>query len=134
MTEWIQVTEKEFKIGENRISILDDSILFIEVIGEQTDDHARAIRQNFQHLFSLFPGKVKQLVDLNKSGKSSSAARELFKMLNDPKYTDKVAIMGMHPVARVLASFVIGTGKKKNVRIFSGREEALAWLKSETAE
>jgi len=43
--------------------------------------------------------------------------------------TGKVAVFGLHPVARVIASFVMGVSKNKDMRFFKAKEEALAWLK-----
>ena len=41
----------------------------------------------------------------------------------------KIAIFGLNPVARVIASFIMGVAKKKDQRFFKTKEEALAWLK-----
>ena len=41
----------------------------------------------------------------------------------------KVALVGMNPVVRVIASFIIGTTKKEGFRFFKSNDEALAWLK-----
>jgi len=43
--------------------------------------------------------------------------------------TGKVALFGLNPVARVIASFVMGVTRKKDMRFFKTREEALAWLR-----
>jgi hypothetical protein len=74
-------------------------------------------------------GKIKILVDNSKAGKATSEARKTFQELMDLKQFGKVAIFGTHPVARVLASFVIGLSRKRDVRFFGSEEEALAWLK-----
>ncbi len=49
-------------------------------------------------------------------------------MLED-KIFGKVALFGLHPVARVVASFFMGATKKKDMRFYKTRGEALAWLK-----
>jgi len=126
--EWQKISGNEFRVGENRISILKDSVLLIEVIGEQTDEHAKVILENYKEIFNNIPGKVKQLVNLNKSGKSSHTSRMLFKELNENELTDKVAVYGVHPVARILAAFVIDITNKKNIRFFSNETDALSWL------
>ena len=41
----------------------------------------------------------------------------------------KVALFGLHPVARVIAAFIMGITRKKDMRFFKSKEEALAWLK-----
>lgn len=125
-----RISNMEFKVGENIIRIIEDSILYIEVIGEQTDEYADAIKKNYEYIFSLFPGKIKQLINLNKSGKSSKASRDVFKKLNEHERTEKVAVYGIHPVARVLAAFVTGL-TSKNIMFFTNEKDALTWLKKE---
>ena len=41
----------------------------------------------------------------------------------------KIAHWGINPVAKILASFVMGLSKKTEMRFFTSKEEALAWLK-----
>jgi hypothetical protein len=126
---WKKTGKNQFILGENRITIMDHSIVYIEVIGEQTDEHARLILENLQMVMASMPGKIKQLVNLNQSGKSSLRSREVFKHLNDENISEKVAVFGIHPVARVLAMFVTGLTLQKNVRFFTNEEEALSWLR-----
>lgn len=123
-----QINEQEFTIGENRIVLLDNSTIYIEAIGEQTDDHAREILKLYQKLYSELPGKINQLVNLNRSGKSSPKARQVYEEMNNHERTYKVAVYGIHPVARVLAAFVTGLTEKKNIEFFINKEEAMAWL------
>jgi hypothetical protein len=59
----------------------------------------------------------------------SAKARRFGKTGFEKEETGKVALIGMHPVARVLASFVIGMTRKEDLRFFKTEEEALAWLK-----
>ncbi len=124
-----QISEKEFTIGENRITLLDNSTIYIEAIGEQTDEHAREILKLYQKLYSELPGKINQLVNLDRSGKSSPKARQVYEEMNNHESTHKVAVYGIHPVARVLAAFVTGIKGKKNIEFFTNKEDAMAWLK-----
>ncbi len=124
-----QINEKEFTIGDNRISLLDNSTVYIEVVGEQTDEHAREILKLYPRLYSELPGKINQLVNLNRSGKSSPKARQVYEEMNNNERTYKVAVYGIHPVARVLAAFVTGLSGKKNIEFFTNKEDAMAWLK-----
>jgi hypothetical protein len=126
--EWKQVNDTEFLLGENRIRLIYNKIIYIEVVGEQTDEHARLIRENYARLLVLANGRIKQLVNLNKSGKSSSLCRAVFRELNDESVSEKVAVYGLHPVAKVLASFVIGFQQHRNIRFFTDEKEALKWL------
>lgn len=65
---------------------------------------------------------------LNKAGKSSPEARLIWQQISGLEKTNKVAKYGLNPVARVLASFVIGVYHKSNMRFFSTKEEAMTWL------
>ncbi len=126
---WQKIGDREYLLGENRIQILEDSIVYVEVVGEQTDEHAELIRKNVHIIAQSLPGKMRQLINLNNSGKSSPKCRELFKQLNEENISDRVAVFGMHPVARVLAIFVTGVTQQKHVRFFTNKEEALNWLR-----
>jgi hypothetical protein len=72
--------------------------------------------------------KISYLIDLNKCGKNSPEARQIWNQLSDDEKTNKVAIFGIHPVARVLANFSMGTSKNKNQHFFKTQEEAMTWL------
>ena len=69
------------------------------------------------------------LIDITKAKKQSPEARMTWKELSEHEKIEKIALFGLHPVARVLASFIIGQSKKKDMRFFKTKEEALAWLK-----
>jgi len=51
--------------------------------------------------------------------------------LIERKKVNKAALIGLHPVARVLASFFIGFAKNRRTRFFKSKEEALLWFKEE---
>ena len=124
-------TEREIWVGENRFHLGEDDILYISTVGEIDDKLAvefiKALRS-----FDKFPkigGKRDVLVDINKGGKTSPRARKLFIETCEQEETGKVAMFGLHPVSRVLASFLIGVTAKKDMRFFKTKYEALAWLK-----
>lgn len=126
---WQKIGDREYLLGENRIHILEDSIVYVEVVGEQTDDYAELIQENIHIIAQSLPGKMRQLVNLNNSGKTSPKCRELFKQMNEENFSERVAVFGMHPVARVLAIFVTGFTQQKHVRFFTNKEEAISWLR-----
>lgn len=121
--------EREIWVGENRIYLSDDDILFVIAVGEQTDEKVFAQRDAINKLIEEVEGKVNLIVNADKSGKASSKARKVFQEISEDKRIGKIAILGTHPVARVLASFVMGISKKKDMRFFGSKEEAMAWLK-----
>ncbi|OGF46200.1 MAG: hypothetical protein A2536_05190 [Candidatus Firestonebacteria bacterium RIFOXYD2_FULL_39_29] len=73
--------------------------------------------------------KINFIVDLAMAGKEASEARKIFKEISENNKVEKISMIGLHPVARVLASFIMGISRNKNMRIFKTKEEALAWLK-----
>jgi hypothetical protein len=127
--EYQEISEKEIWNGENKSFLILENIVFVIAVGEQTDELAKAQKQTNLKLASRIKGKVNYLIDLNKCGKNSPEAREIWKEICEEDNTDKVGIFGLHPVAKVLASFVTRITKKNNQQFFSTKEEALMWLK-----
>ena len=121
--------DREIWVGENRLYLGEDNILDITNVGEIDEKTAIAMKEALLKLMNMVEGKVHALTDLNKAGKTTPQARKIFQGLAEHEKAGKVAQVGMHPVARVLGSFVMGVSKKKDFRFFKTREEALAWLK-----
>ncbi len=121
--------DREIWVGENRLYLGEDNIAYFAIVGEHDENTAIAIGEAFLKLINMVGGKVNALGDINKTGKQSPEARKIWKELSEHKKVGKLALIGIHPVARVLASFVMGTTKKKDMRFFKTKEEALAWLK-----
>jgi hypothetical protein len=127
--EIIQVSENEIWIGENKTFFLTDlNIIHVIACGEQTTEVAIMQKEINYKLFGLTEEKISYLIDLNKCGKNSPEARQIWNQLSDDEKTNKVAIFGIHPVARVLANFSMGTSKNKNQHFFKTQEEAMTWL------
>jgi len=124
-----RVSEREIWVGENRLYLGEDNIFYVTVCGEVDGKAAAAIREIDSKFKSTGEGTFHVLGDLNKAGKQSAEARKIWKEMTENDRTGKIAMCGMHPVARVLASFVMGISKKKDMRFFKTREEALSWLK-----
>jgi hypothetical protein len=125
----MEVKDREIWIGENRLYLDEDNIFNVVIVGEIDAKTANAMKYAGLRLNNMFRGKAKALIDLNKAGKHSSEARKIWKESSELEIADKIAYFGLHPVARVLASFVMGVSKKKDMRFFKTKEEALAWLK-----
>lgn len=122
------VSEKEMWVGGNKTFLTDQNIIHVIAIGEQTADLALLQKEINFKLFELAGGKINFLIDLDHCGKNSPEAREIWKKLGEDERTNRVAIFGLHPVARVLANFVIGTSKRQNQRFFKTEEEAMMWV------
>jgi len=124
-----QVSERKIWVGENQLYLGEDNIIYVIRVGEAGEEIATGITNTVLKLADLVNGKAKILTDLNKAGKSSFDARKIYQKHLEHKKFDKVALYGLHPVARVIAAFGIGITKKKDVRFFKTKEEALLWLK-----
>ena len=129
LVEIKQVSEREIWIGENRLYFGEDNICYITVVGEVDEEIAIAIKEIDLKFKNTTEEKMNILADLNKAGKQSSEARKIWKEMTEHEKSGKIAMVGMHPVARVLAAFVMGVTNKKDMRFFESRGEALAWLK-----
>ena len=129
LVEINQVSEREIWVGENRLYLGEDNILYETLVGEQDEKIVLAIHEASIQLRNMVEEKVNILVDLNKTGKASPKSRKIGQEMLEDKRIRKVALFGIHPVARVLASFVLGITRKKDARFFKSKEEALIWLK-----
>jgi hypothetical protein len=123
-----QISETEFMVGNNRTSIIEGNIIYVIVNGEQTTELAILQKEVNLKLANLINGQISYLIDLNKAGKNSPDARNIWIEISNLEITKKVANFGIHPVARVLAAFVVRVSGKQNVRFFKTEEEALTWL------
>ena len=121
--------DREIRVGENRMYLGEDNLLCITIVGELDEETQIGINEAGYKLMNTVEGKVHALVDLNKAGKVSPGARKRQVEISGHEKTAKVALFGLHPVARVVASFFMGISQKKDMRFFRTREEALAWLK-----
>lgn len=74
--------------------------------------------------------KLRVAIDCNKTGKPSPKARAVFQELGRKEKLYKVAAFGLHPVARIIATFGMGAEiKKGRYHFFNTEEQALKWLK-----
>ena len=125
----IDEKDREIWVGKNRLYLGEDNILYITNIGEIDEKTAIAMEEAVLKLGNMVEEKVYTLTDLNKAGKTSPEARKVFKELAEREKQGKNAFFGIHPIARLLVSFFMGTSRKKEMRFFKTKEEALTWLK-----
>lgn len=116
-------------VKENSFYLEDDNILYVIAVGEVDDETASACKEAILKLASTKEEKVNLLVDLNKAGKSSPEARSVWTSIGNNEKIGKVALFGLHPVARVLASFFMKMIAQNNLRFFNEKEKALEWFK-----
>jgi len=120
---------REIWIGESRVYLGKDNVIYATPVGDIDNEKAIAFRDNIIKLACMVNGKVNSLVNLNNVGKPSMGARAIGKEALMHRKIGKIAFYGLHPVAKILAAFVMGVKKNKNMRFFKAKEEALAWLK-----
>ncbi len=116
-------------MGKNEVMLGGDNVIYVTVRGKTDEKIAMATKEKCLKIFQETKGYLNVLIDLNKAGKSTSSARKIWKELNDHKKTGKVAFWGIHPVSKVLASFVMGLSRNRAMLFFKTKEEALAWLR-----
>ena len=124
----IDEKDRDIWVGKNRICLREDDILCITIFGEVEDKIQIGINEACYKLMNMVEGKVNTIIDLNKAGKTSPGARMRQKKISEHKKVRKVALFGLHPVAKVVASFFMGLSKNKNMRFFKTKEKALTWL------
>jgi hypothetical protein len=123
---------KEILIGENRLLLGEDNIIYQTIVGVVDEEKATAMRDATTKLMGMIDGKMNILVDLNKAGKPSPEAKRIMNHINfEYESIGKVALYGIHPVARVIASFFMRVTKEFNMHFFKTKEDAIAWLKEE---
>ncbi len=120
---------REIRIGKNRLYLDEDNTLHISDVGKIDEKIAILCKNAAFKLMSMVEGKVNVFIDIDQAEKQSAEVRKGWKEFSEHRKLGKIALFGMHPVARVVASFVMGTTKKKDLRFFKTKEEALAWLK-----
>jgi hypothetical protein len=124
-----QVSEKEFLIGPHKFFIDEDNIQNIIIVGDNDERLVIALKDISAKFANTSEGRLLTLVDLNRAGQASSEMRRMGRTMMDDATAGKTALFGLHPVARVIASFVIGATRNKNVGFFKTRDEAVTWLK-----
>ena len=121
--------DREILVGENRFYLGEDNIIYCTTVGDIDVEMAIAFDDATLKLTNMVEGKVNFFIDLSRTGQATPDARKLGKRMFELEKTGKIAMFGMHPVARVLASFVMGITKKEDMRFFKTKDEALLWLK-----
>ena len=126
-----QISNREFLAGEHHYRLGDDNIFYVTLNGDADDEMGIEIDRTINRMAEDIDGEIDLLIDLNRAGKTSSGSRKLFKAFTETSHCRKVALFGMHPVSMVIASFVMGISRNKNMKFFKTREVAIQWLKQE---
>lgn len=123
-----KVACSEFWVGPTQVRLTEGNLLNIKAVGPQTYDTAVAHLNIFEQIYHEVNEPLNFVIDLNDAGKNSSEARKVWKDVSEHKFTCKVALVGIHPVARVIAGFVMSISLSSKMQFFSSREKALKWI------
>ncbi|PBQ34520.1 hypothetical protein CNR22_22970 [Sphingobacteriaceae bacterium] len=124
-----RINMREFQVNESKIYLNEDDIICNEAYGTPSMETAQAIKDANLTLACLNGKPSSVLVDLTHAGKPSLEARKILKKFIECTEVGRLAFIGMHPVAKVLATFYIGISQKKEIALFKTKTEALLWLK-----
>jgi hypothetical protein len=122
--------DKEAWVGESSFCMRPDGIFHVTTIGDVDDKIAEISKEAILNLEAKVGKARGVMVDLNKAGKQSPQARKIWKSMHNPGENIKVALYGMNPVSRVIASFFLQMMVDKKIKFFKTEDEALSWLKS----
>ena len=124
-----QVSEREIWVGDHRFYLGEDNIIYCTTVGEIDDEIAIKFDEATLKLMNMVEGKANLFIDLSRTGVATSKSRKMGKRMFENEKIGKIAMFGMHPVARVVASFVMGVTNKEDMHFFKSKEDALSWLK-----
>ena len=126
-----KLSSSKYKLLDNTLEQIKTDLVFVIIVGDQNSITALKIKEVVDIFTHGISNKMNYLIDITKSGKVTHGARSIYKMLAEDEHTRRAGLFGLNPVARVLASFVINTYKKDNLKFFSTRDDALQWLLEE---
>lgn len=116
-------------LGENRMELRQDNILYVGLVGSLDEKTSTLIIQALSRFYNPGVFKINCLIDFSKSGEISAEAKKIFINLATTGKIGKVAVTGLSFLARTAARFFIRTLPKRDISIFKTEEEASAWLK-----
>ncbi len=118
----------EILIGKHHFLFDSNNILHVTPSGIVSYEDSVKIREVFISILDSTDGKVNVMVDLNYAGKPSLNARKVAKEIMSRDKIEKIAFVGMHSVAGVIASFMIKFLNKNEAQFFNTKQEALNWI------
>lgn len=118
--------------GSSHISFYMDEehILHITTVGGINEDIAFKAKDLIIDVLKNRSYCVNILADLNKIGQDSPQANKIWKELGALNNTGKIAFTGLHLVAQLFATFLMARHRKKHMKFFRDKNDALNWLRS----
>jgi len=120
--------ENKIRLGEDGFYSAKDNIIYVTIVGQIDDVKSTKLQEILEKFLKRVKKKVNVLIDTNNIKDASSNARKEFQSAITNEKIGKIAFFGLNPVAKVIASFVMGISKRKNMRFFNSKEKALNWL------
>lgn len=128
MVEQEKQEKNEKWVGQTRIRLVEGKLIQVDVHGGGDERRAMAIRDRVVELLEGVSVPVDVMVCLDRASKSNYKARRIWReMAHDPKFR-KIAMVGAHPVARVLASFAMDLAGTTRMRFFATEQAAAEWI------
>ncbi len=115
-------------VSNNKVILNEGKVVHIVVNGPQNHEIATAHFKLHQQIASMPGGKVSYLVILDEAGKFFPEARKIWNEIGNRADTRKIAFLGSHPVAKVLADFLMIGAEKPKLQYFDDKQSALEWL------
>lgn len=110
-----------------------DSGEILNWIPENETGDIEGTRRSVQVMEDLLEEHTKMgiLVDLSKAQRPNREQREIIinAIRSHTSNINKVALFGETPLIKTVAFFIINASRFENMKFFSNRSEALAWLK-----
>jgi hypothetical protein len=119
----------ETGLGNSKFYLGDENIIYFDIGDDFNEDSVFKMRNVFNELLEMNNGITNMYIEGINNGKPSLTVRKTFIEMTEHEQLGKVAILGNNPVVRVIASFIIGVSRNRNMRIFKTKDEALDWLK-----
>ena len=124
----MDTNENEIYVGKNRIYLSDNNILYYINNGGLDEKEALESVEAMRMLTEKSDDEVNFIINLNNGEKTSTKARKILREFTENEVQGKIAFIGLHPVAKVLASFFIGITRKEDMRFFKSEKEAIIWF------
>jgi hypothetical protein len=123
----MEYIKSEIQIQHTTIRF-SNNILILVGRGGYDKQLATLVRDAILDVLDSSSVKINILADFNEAGKSSSEARDIWRGLAAHKNIGKIACIGGHPLARILAVFILKLTQNGRFRFYSKTEEAMNWL------
>lgn len=121
--------------------ITDQGIIELRLGGDMVHKYrdvmqgwAEKVKEVLHFMKEKDPDRVLTLVDVSELGTYDAESVELFRelMASNKGLATKTAIYGASTIVRVTIELMIGLTRRYSMKLFSTRDEALAWLRDDS--